>query len=196
MTAESLSAGTVAPRGPMPDDLHALRAVVEGTAAGTGRDFFRSLVCHLAEAIDVQYATVCEFLDPPRGRVLAIWEKDHIGENLDFDYTTSPAARLRTGEVVHFPSGVLKQYPRAEFLAARHADAHMGVPFGDRDGRPVGFLSVFDERPMPEEPRRLFIMQIFAARAPPNLSGCGPNDASRKARPAIADSLKRHRWGT
>src|SRR5262249_1940613 len=45
----------------VPDDLHALRAVVEGTAAGTGQEFFRSLVRHLAEAIAVPYASVCEF---------------------------------------------------------------------------------------------------------------------------------------
>src|SRR6516225_10392209 len=49
----------------VPDDLHALRAVVEGTAAGTGQEFFRSLVRHLAEAIDVHYAAVCEFKTPP-----------------------------------------------------------------------------------------------------------------------------------
>src|SRR5262249_16998097 len=39
------------------------------------------------------------------------------------------------------------------------------VPFKDGAGHVVGFLSVFDERPMPAEPRRLFILRIFAARA-------------------------------
>jgi hypothetical protein len=61
----------------VPDDLHALRAVVEGTAGGTGKEFFRSLVRHLAEAIDVHNATVTEFQAPPHGRILAIWERDH-----------------------------------------------------------------------------------------------------------------------
>ena len=72
----------------VPDDLHALRAV-EGTAAGTGQEFFRSLVCHLAEAIDVPYATVCEFRDPPRGLALAVWERDRVSEYLDFDFTVT-----------------------------------------------------------------------------------------------------------
>src|SRR5216683_1568303 len=66
------------------DDLRALRAVVEGTARGTGQEFFRSLVRHLAE---------------------------------------------------------------------------------DSDGNILGHLAVFDERPMPAEPRRDFIFRIFAARA-------------------------------
>src|SRR5262249_3237463 len=59
----------------VPDDLHALRAVVEGTAAGTGREFFRSLVRHLAEAIDVHYAAVSEFMAPRLGLAL-VWDRD------------------------------------------------------------------------------------------------------------------------
>src|SRR5215470_7959658 len=78
----------------VPDDLHALRAVVEGTAAGTGQEFFRSLVRHLAEAIAVPYASVCEFHAAPHGTALAFWERDHVLEGLPFDFTTSPAAEV------------------------------------------------------------------------------------------------------
>src|SRR5262245_31438016 len=88
----------------VPDDLHALRAVVEGTAAGTGREFFRSFVRHLAEAIGVHYAAVCEFKGLPRGRVLAFWERDHVVDDLDFDFATSPAAEVLTSDLVHFPT--------------------------------------------------------------------------------------------
>src|SRR5262250_3358276 len=101
MTREPDPAGSPSPESPppaagpgagpaavVPDDLHALRAVVEGTAAGIGQEFFRSLVRHLAEAIDVHYAAVCEFLAPPRGRALAVWDRDRIVEDLEFDFTT------------------------------------------------------------------------------------------------------------
>src|SRR5262249_7153879 len=164
MPHEPNPAGTPAASA-VPDDLIALRAVAEGTAGGTGREFFRSLVRHLATAIDVPYATVCEFQAPPRGRVLAIWERDHIGGNVDFEFTTSPAAEVRKGALAHFPTGVLQRFPRAAFLAARGIDGYMAVPFRDGAGQVLGFISVFDERPMPAEPRRLFIVQIFAARA-------------------------------
>src|SRR5215468_9065904 len=97
----------------VPDDLHALRAVVEGTAGGTGHEFFRSLVRHIAEAIAVPYATVCEFQAPPHGRVLAIWERDHVGEGQDFDFTTSPSSQVLTRDLAHIPTGVLQRYPGA-----------------------------------------------------------------------------------
>jgi formate hydrogenlyase transcriptional activator len=155
-----------APAAPVvPDDLHALRAVVEGTASGVGQEFFRSLVRHLAEAIDVPYATVCEFHAPPQGHVLAIWERDRVLEGLDFDFTTSPSGEVLRNDLVHFPTGVLRHFPRATFLVERGIDGYMAVPLQAGAGNVLGFLSVFDVRPMPSEPRRLFILRIFAARA-------------------------------
>ncbi|HKB38739.1 MAG TPA: sigma 54-interacting transcriptional regulator, partial [Gemmataceae bacterium] len=149
----------------VPDDLHALRAVVEGTAAGIGQEFFRSLVRHLAEAIAVPYATVCEFQTPPHGRVLAIWERDHVAEDFLFQFTTSPAAEVLSSDLVHFPTGVLQRFPQARFLAERSIEGYMAVPLQAGAGNVLGFLSIFDDRPMPAEPRRLFILRIFAARA-------------------------------
>src|SRR5262245_18641856 len=149
----------------VPDDLRALQAVVIGTAAGVGREFFRCLVRHLGGAIDARYAAACEFLAPRKCRVLAFWERDHVVEDLDFDFITSPAAEVLKKEFVHIPTGVLQRFPKAGFLAKRNIEGYMAVPLVNSHGDVVGVLSVFDQRPMPEEPRRLFIMQIFAARA-------------------------------
>jgi formate hydrogenlyase transcriptional activator len=166
---EAQAAATPAGEGPADfvarDDLRALHAVVEGTAAGIGQEFFRSLVRHLAEAIAVPYATVCEFQAPPLGRVLAIWERDRVVEGQDFDFTTSPSGGVLRHDLVHFPTGVLQRFPQAAFLAERGIDGYMAVPLQAGAGNVLGFLSVFDDRPLPAEPRRLFILRIFAARA-------------------------------
>src|SRR5262249_9511805 len=66
---------------------------------------------------------------------------------------------------VHFPAGVLQRFPQAHFLAERGTDGYMAVPLQAGAGNVLGLLSVFDDRPMPAEPRRLFILRIFAARA-------------------------------
>src|SRR5436190_24303447 len=95
------------------DDLRALRAVVEGTAAGTGQAFFRSLARHLADAIDVHYVAVSEFIAPPQGRMLAFWDRDRIKENGNFDYTTSPAGEDLHNDLVHYPTGLLERLPQA-----------------------------------------------------------------------------------
>jgi hypothetical protein len=46
-----------------------LRAVVEGTAAVTGGEFFRSLVRHLARALHVRYAFIAECTDDTKSSV-------------------------------------------------------------------------------------------------------------------------------
>jgi PAS domain S-box-containing protein len=150
----------------VPDDLRALRAVVEGTAAGTGEEFFRSLVRHLAEAIGVHFAVVAEFPKaPPHVRTLAFWEHDGFGGNFEYDFTGTPCAEVVRHGLVHYPTGVSRLFPRAAPLVNRDIDSYLAVPFQDGAGNILGHLAVFDERPMPAEPRRLFFFQIFAARA-------------------------------
>lgn len=50
------------------DEIAALRAIVEGTVQSIGDAFFRSLVTHLASAMDVSYAFVAEFDRPTMRR--------------------------------------------------------------------------------------------------------------------------------
>jgi formate hydrogenlyase transcriptional activator len=148
------------------DDLRALQEVVEGTAYGTGEEFFRSLVRHLAKAIDVHYAVVAEFPKaPPFVRTLAFWERGRFGSNFEYDFTGTPCAEIVRGGLVHYPTGVSKYFPKASPLVERGIDSYLAVPFLDRAGNILGHLAVFDERPMPAEPRRGFIFRIFAARA-------------------------------
>jgi PAS domain S-box-containing protein len=148
------------------DDLRALRAIVEGTARGTGQEFFRSLVRHLASAIDVPYAVVADFAEvPTRVRTLAFWARDRIVDNIEYDLAGTPCAVVARGGFCHHPTGVKKQFPQAGPLVKLGIDSYLGVPFLDSEGRVLGHLAVFDERPLPPEPRRLFIFHIFAARA-------------------------------
>ena len=65
-------------------------------------------------------------------------------------------------------------------------ESYLGVPLLDDAGNHLGHLAVFDERPMPAEPRRLFIFRIFAARAAAEL---GRLRAERRLR----DSEQRYR---
>ena len=58
-----------------PEQSDLLRTIVEGTAADTGGEFFRSLVRHLAQALKVRYAFVGEWRAQASARVrtLAVW---------------------------------------------------------------------------------------------------------------------------
>jgi len=151
---------------PSGDEIAALRAIVEGTAHSTGAEFFTTLVKHLAGAIGVEYAFVAEFTGQPmHARTLAYWSRDHIHKNFEWDLRGTPCEDVVNGALCHHPTNVARKFPADTALADMGIESYLGVPLRDSGGNVLGHLAVFDSRAMPEEPRRLFIFRIFAARA-------------------------------
>jgi formate hydrogenlyase transcriptional activator len=150
---------------PVGEELAALRAIVEGTARHTGQEFFQSLVRHLARAVGARYAFVAEFSGPMRVRTLAYWFRDRIHENVEWDVIGTPCEDVVRGDLCHHPSGVAARFPDDKPMVEWGIESYLGVPLCDARGDHLGHLAVFDERPMPPEPRRLFTFRIFAARA-------------------------------
>lgn len=157
---------------PSPHDaeLDALRAISAGTAHGTGQEFFRALVRHLAAAMDTAFAFVAEFAGEGRVRSPAFWQRDRIVENVEWDLTGTPCEEVLRGQLCHHPSGVARAFPLDAALTELGIESYLGVPLAAPDGRRLGHLAVCDTRPMPAEPRQLLIFEIFAARAAAELT--------------------------
>lgn len=150
---------------PSTDEIAALRAIVEGTARHTGQEFFQSLVRHLAAAVGTRYAFVAEFAGGTQARTLAYWFRDRITDNVAWDVTGTPCADVVRGNLCHYPTGVSQRFPDDKPMVEWGIESYLGVPLCDAAGRHLGHLAVFDEQPLPAEPRRLFTFRIFAARA-------------------------------
>ncbi len=148
------------------DEIAALRAIVEGTARSTGAVFFESLVRHLAAAVGVGYAFVAEFAHvKTRVRTIAYWGPEGLRPNVEFDLHGTPCEDVVRGGLCHYPSGVREMFPLDTDLVEMGIESYLGVPLLDGEGNVLGHLAVFDNRPMPAEPRLLFIFRIFATRA-------------------------------
>ena len=168
-------------------DAAVLRAVVEGTVHSTGEEFFQSLVRNLATAIDVRYAFVAEFTeDNTRVRTLAYWSVDQAHENVEYQLEGTPCEDVVRGNLCHYPRGVKEKFPRDLPLVELEIESYLGVPLLDSAGATLGHLAVFDPRPMSDEPRRVPIFQIFAARAAAEL-------ARLRAERALRESKERYR---
>ena len=146
-------------------EIDALRAIVEGTAGASGEDFFRALVRNLAMAMGVRYAFIAEFLPPTRVRTRAYWCKNRIADNVEWDLPGTPCEDVVLGGLCHHPSDVQRRFPQDKPLVELGIESYLGVPLRDAQGQTLGHLAVFDELPMPEAPRQMFIFRIFAARA-------------------------------
>jgi PAS domain S-box-containing protein len=148
------------------DELVVLRAIVEGTAGSTGALYFESLVGHLATALEVSYAFVAEFAGvATRVRTIAFWGKGRILPNVEYDLAETPCEDVVRSGLCHHPCGIQRRFPNDRFLVDLGIESYLGVPLHDTGGNVLGHLAVFHEKPMPAEPRRLFIFKIFATRA-------------------------------
>jgi formate hydrogenlyase transcriptional activator len=150
------------------EELTALRAIVEAAARSSGEEYFQAFVRNLARAVDAQYAFVAEFASPEitaKARTVAFWAKDRIAESFEWTLAGTPCEEVLQGCLCHHPSGVRQKFPDDGALIEWGIESYLGVPLRDPAGNVFGHVAVFDERPMPENPRKLLTFRIFAARA-------------------------------
>ncbi|HVP62944.1 MAG TPA: sigma 54-interacting transcriptional regulator [Myxococcaceae bacterium] len=158
------------PSGPPVPDASAqtaLQVIFQGTASETGERFFMALVENLARALSTRGAWVTEFLPVERRlRALAFWLGgewiQHYEQGLD---GTPCQAVLEDRRLLHLPDRVLELYPEEPNLRGMGAVSYMGAPLADLDGTILGHMAVMDTKPMPEDPVRLTVFEIFAGRA-------------------------------
>jgi PAS domain S-box-containing protein len=172
---------------PDPAEIDALRSIVEGTARSTGDAFFKSLVQHLAAAMDVHYAFVAEFAgSKARARTLGYWFRDHIHDNIEWNLIGTPCEDVVDGSLCHHPEGTARKFPGDQALTKMGIESYLGVPLKDPQGQVLGHLAVFDERAMPPEDRRMYLFHIFASRAAAELQRL-------RAEQKLRDSEQRYR---
>lgn len=161
-----------------------LRAIMEGTASVTGRDFFRSLVRHLARAFHVRYGFVAECTDDLKTRVgtLAFWSGEGFGENFSYALSGTPCRNVIDGEVCYYPERVQSLFPEDEDLVSISAESYFGIPLYGSSGDILGHLAVIDDKPMNiGGHENISILKIFAARAGAELERKRAGDALQMA---------------
>ncbi len=82
----------------------------------------------------------------------------------------TPCEEVIAGALCHHPVGVQSRFPRDQGLIDLGIESYLGVPLVDSEGQVLGHLAVFDERPMPPQPRKLLMFRIFASRAAAELN--------------------------
>ena len=141
------------------------KSIVVGTASATGKDFFPTLVRHMAAALQSRYAFVTDCDDHRRAKVLAVWLGDRLGQNFEFDIAGTPCMQVLNGEVCHYKEGLQALFPLDTGLAEWGAESYLGVPMLDSAGRVMGHIAILDDKPMERDSHAIDMVTIFAARA-------------------------------
>jgi formate hydrogenlyase transcriptional activator len=178
---------------PLPDDA-ALSRIAAGVEAETGERFFSSLARGLALALGVQYAFVTRLSDDGRHfKTLALWERDHLGENVELPLTGTPCELVLRGQAAHHPAKLCARFPDDDLLAEWGAQSYCGVPVFDAQGRVFGHVAIVDDKPMPDGPRGLAVMRIFAERVRAEVERLRMEGALRSANDRLAQSEEQFR---
>lgn len=142
-----------------------LRAIIQGTASVTGTQFFRSLVKHLAEGLHVRFAFVAECLPNLRARSLAFFQDNNFASDFEYDLPGTPCMEVAKGRVCHVPDRLPEAFPDDKGMIDLGIISYLGVPLRGSDGRVIGHLVTFDDKPMPADSLALSVLETFAARA-------------------------------
>src|SRR5881628_2207568 len=113
---QEASQPSAAPPGRMPEVApgraeELLRAIIQGTAAVTGGEFFRSLVQHLAQGLHVRFAFVAECLPNLRARSLAFFQDNNFGTDFEYALAGTPCMKVAEGRVCHVPNRLAEAFP-------------------------------------------------------------------------------------
>ena len=163
------------------------RALIAGTAAVLGADFFRSLVRHLAAAFAVKCALVAELIPPDRTRcrALSAWADREYMAPFEFDIDGTPTRHVVSHGMAHFRDDVTRAFPDDVILRDMGVVGYLGAPLLDSAQQPLGVLAVFHDRPLELTDAQVFMMTIFAARAGAELERVRADEQVAKRRQVV-----------
>lgn len=152
--------------------LHALKIVLEATAAVTGKDFFLRLVRHIAEATGVRYAFISQaHIDSSQAHTdefetLAAWADGEIIPNQRFDFNDVPCCKAAFRQGCFLLDNQLQlQYPNNPLFVQLNAQSYLGVAIKGTNGQAIGNLCILDDGPLQQPQVAKTLLEIFAVRA-------------------------------
>ena len=118
---------------------HQLQALIEGTAATTGNDYFPALASHIAKALNVSYALVTEKVEDKLS-VLAFWANDSLQSTFAYPIADTPCQQALQQGQYYCESLVQKKFPADLDLVEMGAESYLGIALQDAQGKAIGNL--------------------------------------------------------
>ncbi|MBI5643858.1 MAG: PAS domain S-box protein [Deltaproteobacteria bacterium] len=144
-----------------------LRSLVEATSRVTGIEFLRTLVRHLAIALNFNYALIGEVTGEQKDSVqtLAVWAKDKFADNFTYKLDGTPCEKVVAKSLCIYVKDVQKQFPDDLLLVEMGIESYLGVPLYDVSGSPIGILVALHNEPLTDTSDARLVLSTFAIRA-------------------------------
>jgi len=143
-----------------------LRAIVEGTAAETGEEFFAALVTHLTAVLNVRYAVIGEVQGGPIKTIhtLAVSVGGVLTDNFEYALSHTPCANALTQTCVCVERDVQATFPQFQRLVDLEVESYCAVPIRMKSKPVIGLLVVMDTKPLEHSDSLQSLLKVFAPR--------------------------------
>jgi diguanylate cyclase (GGDEF)-like protein len=144
-----------------------LRHITQGVSASTGETFFRLLAKHLSRALNVDSVIVSELDQVSKSclHTIVVFTQDRILDNFSYDLSGTPCEMVLKYGITGFDRDVSQQFLKWKLMKDLRAESYMGIPLLDAAGKPLGLLTILDEKPIENTKLAESMLKIFAARA-------------------------------
>ncbi|MBA3581296.1 MAG: EAL domain-containing protein [Gammaproteobacteria bacterium] len=142
-----------------------LHAIIEGTASQYGKEFFRSLLTHLAQLFNAEFAQLVEKLDDKTFFTHVAWQTDHFVEPFSYARKGTPCDTLTPEKVTWYPRNVCADFPKDSWLKKHNIQGYIGIPITNTEGVAIGHITIMSAHPLTPHPRDVAILRMFSHRA-------------------------------
>jgi PAS domain S-box-containing protein len=144
-----------------------IRHIVEHTHSKFGREYFRVLVRHLSEALEVKGSWVTELLPKEkRLRSFAFWVDGKYVDEYEYDLVNTPCARVvESQECLLVPDKVVELFPDDPDLAPLNAVSYMGYPLFGEQQEIIGHIAIIHDAPLHPSQVQEAVFSLFVQRA-------------------------------
>lgn len=169
-----------------------LKHIGLGVSAATGEQFVRSLLQQLSKALPHDRAFLLEVSGRPEAptALLTTAQKGELRTTASLDLTNTACAEVLSKGFRAFLDRARSQFPEDSMLEEFGAEAFVGMPLADHNGRSVGVMGILDRQPIAETQVIESTLQIFAARAAAEIERKRSEEALAAEKERLAVTLR------
>ena len=169
---------------------HLVFEIAQGVSGQTGVPFLRSLVRHLAAALEADFILVGT-LQPGSERIRAVAVHGGEDDTFEYDLAGTPCENVIQRQLCFYPSGIQRMFPRDAMLGQMGAEGYAGVPLVDRSGRCLGLICALTRRPLANLKMAEALLRVFAIRASSELERKNYEEALAHSEQRLRDFVER-----
>jgi diguanylate cyclase (GGDEF)-like protein/PAS domain S-box-containing protein len=146
-----------------------LLQISKGVSAKIGEQFFTSLVEHLAQSLEVEYALVGKVTRGNKNKIatISVFSGGQAGDNFEYNLKNAPCEMVfgKDKDIHIFPEHIQHLFPKDKMLVEMQAEGYAGAPLVGSSDEILGLIVVVGKKPLKNTERILSTLKIFAARA-------------------------------